>query len=67
MDMKLADLKLRPSLLRELNQTGYKVVGDMQHLPTAELLRIPGMGGNDWRKIAKALGREPVPDLKKRR
>ncbi|RVP11817.1 hypothetical protein CN085_24035 [Sinorhizobium meliloti] len=67
MDMKLADLKLRPSLLRELSQTGYKVVGDMQHLPTAELLRIPGMGGNDWRKIAKALGREPFPDLKKRR
>ncbi|ASP73421.1 hypothetical protein [Sinorhizobium meliloti] len=66
MDTKLADLKLRPSLLRELNMTGYEVVGDMQHLPTAELLRIPGMGGHDWRKIAKALGREPLPDLKKR-
>ncbi|RVL09948.1 hypothetical protein CN149_23065, partial [Sinorhizobium meliloti] len=49
MDTKPADLKLRPSLLRELNQTGYEVVGDMQHLPTAELLRIPGMGGHDWR------------------
>ncbi|RVP30793.1 hypothetical protein [Sinorhizobium meliloti] len=66
MDTKLADLKLRPSLLRELNQTGYEVVEDMQHLPTAELLRIPGMGGNDWRKIAKALGRDPFPTLKKR-
>jgi hypothetical protein len=42
MDKKLADLKLRSSLLRELNQTGYEVVGDVQHLPTAELLRIPG-------------------------
>ncbi|PII39064.1 MULTISPECIES: hypothetical protein [Sinorhizobium] len=61
---KLADLKLRPSLLRELNQTGYEVVGDMQHLPTAELLRIPGMGGHDWRKIANAMGRDP--DLTKR-
>ncbi|MBP2466844.1 putative DNA-binding helix-hairpin-helix protein [Sinorhizobium meliloti] len=45
---------------------GYEVVEDMQHLPTAELLRIPGMGGNDWRKIAKALGRDPFPTLKKR-
>ncbi|RVN60333.1 hypothetical protein CN100_01225 [Sinorhizobium meliloti] len=54
-------------LLRELNLTGYEVVGDLQHLPTAELLRIPGMGGHDWRKIAKALGRNPFPGLKKRR
>ncbi|RVI69728.1 hypothetical protein CN135_32570 [Sinorhizobium meliloti] len=67
MDTKLADLKLRPWLLRELNLTGYEVVGDLQHLPTAELLRIPGMGGHDWRKIAKALGRDPFPGLKKRR
>ncbi|ASQ01945.1 hypothetical protein CN128_33315 [Sinorhizobium meliloti] len=57
---------LRPSLLRELNQTGYEVVGDMQNQPTPELLRIPGMGGQDWRKIAKALGRGPFPGLKKR-
>ncbi|WP_322883286.1 hypothetical protein U8C37_09335 [Sinorhizobium medicae] len=66
MDTKLADLKLRPSLLRELNQTGYEVVGDMQNQPTPELLRIPGMGGQDWRKIAKALGRDPFPGSKKR-
>ncbi|RVK95638.1 hypothetical protein CN150_14695 [Sinorhizobium meliloti] len=66
MSTKLEDLKLKPWLLVELNQLGYEVVEDMQHLPTAELLRIPGMGGNDWRKIAKALGREPLPDLKKR-
>lgn len=66
MDTKLADLKLRPSLLRELNLTGYEAVGDLQHLPSAELLRIPGMSGHDWRKIAKALGREPFPDQKRR-
>ncbi|RVG74083.1 hypothetical protein [Sinorhizobium meliloti] len=66
MSTKLEDLKLKPWLLVELNQLGYEIVEDMQHLPTAELLRIPGMGGNDWRKIAKALGREPLPDLKKR-
>ncbi|RVG19365.1 hypothetical protein CN233_36295 [Sinorhizobium meliloti] len=66
MSTKLEDLKLKPWLLVELNQLGYDVVEDMQHLPTAELLRIPGMGGQDWRKIAKALGRDPFPGLKKR-
>ncbi|WP_018009420.1 hypothetical protein [Sinorhizobium medicae] len=65
MDTKLADLKLTPWLLDELNQLGYEVVGDMQHLPAEEMLRIPGMGGHCYRKIAKALGRDP--DLTKRR
>ncbi len=45
MDTKLAYLKLTPWLLDELNQLGYEVVGDMQHLPAEEMLRIPGMGG----------------------
>jgi hypothetical protein len=64
MDTNLSDLKLRPWLLRELNLTGYEVAGDLQHLPSAELMRIPGMSGDDWRKIAKALGRELFPDRK---
>ena len=67
MNTKLADLKLKPSLLTELNQLGYEVTGDLQHLSAAEALRIPGMGGRDWRVIAKALGRDPYPNLKKRR
>ncbi|MBP2238797.1 superfamily II DNA/RNA helicase [Sinorhizobium kostiense] len=67
MDTKLADLKLKPWLLAELNQLGYEVVGDMQHLSIEEMLRIPGMGGRDWRVIAKALGIEWNPWLKKRR
>ncbi|AEH79628.1 hypothetical protein SM11_chr2374 [Sinorhizobium meliloti SM11] len=66
MDTKLADLKLTPWLLDELNQLGYEVVGGMQHLPAEEMLRIPGMGGHCYRKIAKALGREPFSDVKKR-
>ncbi|RVE86541.1 hypothetical protein [Sinorhizobium meliloti] len=66
MDTKLANLKLRPWLLRELNMIGHEMVGDLQHMPSAELLRIPGMSGRDWRKIAKALGRDPFPVLKKR-
>ncbi|WP_074072204.1 hypothetical protein [Rhizobium gallicum] len=67
MDTKLADLKLKPWLLTELNQRGYQVAGDIRHLSPAEALRIPGMGGRDWQKVAKALGRDPYPNLKKRR
>ncbi|WP_037461925.1 hypothetical protein [Sinorhizobium fredii] len=67
MDTKLSDLKLKPYILAELNQLGYEVAGDMQHLSDVEILRIPGMGGRDWRKIAEALGREPYPNRKKRR
>lgn len=65
MDTKLSDLKLKPYFLAELNRLGYEVVGDMQHLSTVDILRIPGMGGHAYRKIAKALGRDP--DLTKRR
>ncbi|RVP37267.1 hypothetical protein CN075_32045 [Sinorhizobium meliloti] len=64
METKLADLQLKPWLLAKLKQLGYEVVGDMQHLPAEEILRIPGMGGHAYRKIAKALGQDP--DLTKR-
>jgi hypothetical protein len=65
LDTKLADLKLKAVAPRRA-QLGYDVVRDMQHLSAAEMLRIPGMGGRHcYRKMAKALGREPVPDLKK--
>lgn len=66
MSTKLEDLKLKPWLLVELNQFGFEVVEDMQHLSPVEMLRIPGMGGHDYRKIARALGREPFPDQKRR-
>ena len=59
MDTKLKDLKLRPSLLCELYPRGYQTVGDMAHLSIVDSLRIPGMGGVSWRRIAKAQGREP--------
>ncbi|PND29088.1 hypothetical protein [Sinorhizobium sp. M4_45] len=59
-------MKLKPYLLAELDQRGYEVVEDMQHLSAVEMLRIPGMGGRDYREIAKALGREPFPDQKRR-
>lgn len=59
MDTKLEDLKLRPALVRELSAHGYDTVGDMAHVPDQQLLRIPGMGSADWRRVAKALDRDP--------
>ncbi|MDK1494636.1 hypothetical protein QN219_32475 [Sinorhizobium sp. 7-81] len=61
--MRLVELKLKPSLLSELNQLGYEAIEDIQHLSCRA---AAGMGGHDWRKIAKALGREPSPEMKKR-
>ncbi len=66
MNTKLEELKLKPWLLVELNQLGFEVVEDMQHLSAVEMLRIPGMGGHDYRKIARAMGRVPFTDLKSR-
>ncbi|RVG27278.1 hypothetical protein CN225_27845 [Sinorhizobium meliloti] len=65
MDTKLEDLQLRPSLLRELNQTGYEVVEDMQHLPTAELLQIPWVSRTWLAEERQGLKREPFPNSKK--
>lgn len=58
MTTKLSDLKLRPWLLQELNILGYETAEDLKDVPSAELLRIPGLGGSVWRKICKAAGRE---------
>ncbi len=63
----LADLKMRPSMVLELNQHGYEMVADMAHLSSVEILRLPGMGGSDWRKLAAALGREPHSELSRRK
>ncbi|WP_082478100.1 MULTISPECIES: hypothetical protein [unclassified Rhizobium] len=59
METRLSELRLKPWLLMELNQRGYETAVDMAHLSSEECLRIPGMGGRDWRKVAKAMGREP--------
>ncbi|MGO6844145.1 hypothetical protein ELH67_33040 (plasmid) [Rhizobium ruizarguesonis] len=66
MDTKLTDLKLKPALLAELLQLGFETSGDMAHLSNAECLRIPGMAGRGWRKIAAAVGREPLSGMRKK-
>lgn len=58
MTTKLEDLNLMPWLLAELHQLGYETAEDLKDVPSAELLRIPGLGGSVWRKICKAAGRE---------
>ncbi|TBG41870.1 hypothetical protein ELG77_08855 [Rhizobium leguminosarum] len=66
MDTKLTDLKLKPALLAELLQLGFETPGDMAHLSNAQCLRIPGMAGRDWRKLAAAMGREPFTSTQKK-
>lgn len=55
---KLVDLKLKPGLLALLTQLGHETVEDLIPFSNMELLRMPGMGGRDWRKVARAMGRE---------
>jgi hypothetical protein len=59
MDTKLAYLKLSPDALLSLTQRGYLTVVDLAGLSTVEILRIPDVNGQDWLKLARALGREP--------
>lgn len=66
MTTNLSDLKLNPSVLLELHQRGYETAEDMAHLTIPESLRIPGVGGRDWRKIAAAQGREPHTEPSRR-
>lgn len=63
----LSDIKMKPSTVFMLNQHGYETVEDMAHLPSVQILRLPCMGGSDWRKLAAALGREPFSELSRRK
>ncbi|KSV77526.1 hypothetical protein N183_19355 [Sinorhizobium sp. Sb3] len=58
MTTNLSDLNLHPWLLQELNLLGFETAEDLKDVPSAELLRIPLLGGKVWRKICKAAGRE---------
>lgn len=66
MTTKLSDLNLKPWLLAELTARGYETAEDLKEVPAADLLRIPGLSGNAWRKMCKAAGREPHPWSKMR-
>lgn len=55
MDKCLEDLKLKPDLLIEFRQLGYTAVGDLAALSKVDILKMPGVGGYEWRKIAAAL------------
>ncbi|XUY30438.1 hypothetical protein RMR21_025820 (plasmid) [Agrobacterium sp. rho-8.1] len=63
----LSDIKMRPTTVFMLNQHGYETLADIAHLSSAEILRMPCMGGSDWRKLSAALGREPFSQLSRRK
>lgn len=44
----LSDIKMKPTTVIMLNQHGYETLEEMAHLSSAEILRMPGMGGSDW-------------------
>jgi hypothetical protein len=56
--MKLTDLKFAPTLLAELEARGFRTVEEMADLSNAFILRIPGMGGAAYRRLAGAMGRD---------
>ncbi|USJ27403.1 hypothetical protein MYG64_27870 (plasmid) [Ensifer adhaerens] len=58
MTTKISDLSLHPWLLQELKNFGFETAEDLKNVPSAELLRIPLLGGRVWRNICKAAGRE---------
>lgn len=43
----LSDIKMKPTTVIMLNQHGYETLEEMAHLSSAEILRMPGMGGSD--------------------
>lgn len=57
MDKKLEDLKLKPAVLAGLHQPGFAADSDLSTADSVEIMRLPGVTGYEWRKIAKALGR----------
>lgn len=63
----LSDIKMKPTTVIMLNQHVYETLEEMAHLSSAEILRMPGMGGSDWRKLAAALDREPISQLSQRK
>ena len=57
----LADLNLMPQTVTALSWCGYNTLADFEGMSHAEILRLPGMGGSQYKKVMAALGREPYP------
>lgn len=49
MDKNLEDLKLKPRVLSELRQHGFKTVSDLSTVDRLEILRMPCVSGYEWR------------------
>lgn len=62
-------LKIKPDVAHEVWSFGYETLGDIAKVDRAVLLRIPGVGGRDYKTLMRAVGREPyeAPPKRKRR
>lgn len=45
----LSDIKMKPYIVFMLYQHGYETLADLAHLSNADILRMPRMGGSEWR------------------
>ena len=63
----LQELGLPTRMLDVLLAGGFERLDDLREISSGQLLRMPHVGGEGYRLLAKALGREPFTDRAKRR
>lgn len=57
----LEDLKLTEPALHTLNIHGFVRLADLQHLSNVQILMLPNIGGQSYKRILAALGRQQAP------
>lgn len=53
----LENLKLSAPALSSLQSNGYLKLHDLSHLSNVQILKLPNVGGQSYRRILAALGR----------
>lgn len=53
----LEDLKLSEPAMHTLHAQGYIRLADLQHLSNVQILMLPNVGGQSYKRILAALGR----------
>lgn len=65
--MPITALPIRRHIALEISSFGYETLGDIARVDRATLLRIPGVGGRDYKTLMRAVGREPFEAPSKRK
>lgn len=65
-DKPITALPINRDLALEISAHGYETLGDIAKVDRVTLLRIPGVGGRDYRTLMQAVGREPFETRPKR-